>query len=116
MGDNRDPKQHQEAAQNAAPNAKEGSVAFMVHHLRTDDFDAWKPLFDADPVGRKQAAKGHVMLRSVDSPNEVFTRVEFDSVEDAKAFRERLLASGALDRTTVLMPPTVVVLVENITY
>jgi hypothetical protein len=42
--------------------------------------------------------------------------VEFDSVEDANAFRERLLASGALDRTTVLTPPTVVELVENITY
>jgi hypothetical protein len=95
---------------------QEAAVAFMVHHLRIDDFDDWKSLFDADPVGRKQVAKGHLMLRGVDDPNEVFTRVEFDSVEDAKAFRDRLLASGALDRTTVLTPPTVVQLVENITY
>ena len=91
-------------------------MAFMVHHLKVDDFDDCKSLFDADPVGRKQAAKGHLMLRSLDNPNEVFTRVEFDSVEDAKAFRDRLVASGALDRTTVLTPPTVVELVENITY
>ena len=91
-------------------------MAFMVHHLQVDDFDAWKTLFDADPVGRRQAAKGHTMLRGVDNPNEVFTRVEFDSVEDASSFRERLLASGALDRATVLTPPTVVELVENITY
>jgi hypothetical protein len=91
-------------------------VAFMVHHLRIDDFDTWKSLFDEDPVGRKQAAKGHVMLRDVDNPNEVFTRVEFESVEDAKSFRDRLLASGVLDRATVLTPPTVVDLVENITY
>ena len=49
-----------------------GAVAFMVHHLETDDFDTFKSRFDADPVGRKQAAKGHVMLRSVDNPNEVF--------------------------------------------
>jgi hypothetical protein len=88
----------------------------MVHHLKIDDFDAWKALFDADPVGRKQAAKGHIMLRGVDNPNEVFTRVEFDSVEDAKSFRDRLVASGVLDRATVLTPPTVVELVENITY
>src|SRR4249919_2040444 len=93
-----------------------GAMAFMVHHLRIDDFDDWKQMFDADPVGRKQTAKGHVMLRSVDNPNEVFTRVEFDSVEAAKAFRDRLVASGALDRTTVLTPPTVVEVVENITY
>ena len=50
------------------------------------------------------------------TPNEVFTRVELDSAEDQEAFREHLLASGALDRTTVLTPPTVVELVENITY
>ena len=56
------------------------------------------------------------MLRGLDDPNGVFTRVEFDSVEEAKAFRDRLLASGALDTTTVLTPPTVVQLVENITY
>ena len=91
-------------------------MAFMAHHLKIDDFDAWKGLFDADPVGRKQAAKGHLMLRSLDNPNEVFTRVEFESLEEAKAFRDRLLASGALDRTTVLTPPTIVELVENITY
>ena len=88
----------------------------MVHHLKLDDFDDFKSRFDADPVGRKQAAKGHLMLRSVDNPNEVFTRVEFDSLEEAQAFRDRLVASGALDQTTVLTPPTVVELVENITY
>ena len=91
-------------------------MAFMVHHLKLDDFDDFKSRFDADPVGRKQAATGHLMLRSVDDPNEVFTRVEFDSLEEAKAFRDRLVASGALDQTTVLTPPTVVELVENITY
>jgi hypothetical protein len=91
-------------------------VASMVHHLKVDDFDAFKSLFDSDPVGRKQVAKGHLMLRSVDDPNVVFTRVEFDSVEDAKAFRDRLVASGALDQTTVLTAPTVVELVENVTY
>jgi len=87
-------------------------VAFMGHHLKIDDFDTWKSLFDADPVGRKQAAKGHIMPRGVDNPNEVFTRVEFDSVEDAKSFRDRLVASGVLDGATVLTPPTVAELVD----
>jgi len=92
-------------------------MAFMVHHIRVEDFDTWKQLFDSDPVGRKQSAKGHVMLRSVDDPNEAFTRVEFASVEDAKEFRDRLVASRALsDAATVLTPPTVVELVEDISY
>ena len=91
-------------------------MAFIFHHLKLDDFETWKSLFDADPVGRKQAAKSHVMLRGVADPNEVFTRVEFDSLEDAKSFRERLIASGALRQTTVLTAPTVVELVEEVTY
>jgi hypothetical protein len=57
------------------------------------------------------------MLRSIDDPNEAFTRVEFASVEDAKEFRDRLVASRALsDAATVLTPPTVVEMVENISY
>jgi hypothetical protein len=91
-------------------------LAFMVHHLKVDDFDDFKSRFDADPVGRKQVAKGHLMLRGVDDPNEVFTRVEFDSLENAQAFRDRLVASGALDDVSVLTPPTVVELVETTTY
>jgi hypothetical protein len=35
--------------------------------------------FDADPAGRKQAATGHVISRSIDNPGEVFVRVEFAS-------------------------------------
>jgi hypothetical protein len=91
-------------------------MAFMVHHLEVDDFETWKQFFDEDPIGRKDAAKGHIMLRSVDNPSEVFTRVEFDSVEDAKSFRDRLVASGALERATVLTPPTVAEPIEDITY
>ncbi len=57
------------------------------------------------------------MLRSIDDPNEAFTRVEFASVEEAKEFRDRLVASRALsDAATVLTPPTVVEMVENISY
>lgn len=93
-------------------------MASMLLHLDVDDFDAWKPLFDADPAGRKQIATGHMMLRSVDDPKGVFIRAEFSSVEQAKAFREKLIASGALDRpgVTVKIGPTVVEPVEAITY
>jgi hypothetical protein len=93
-------------------------VASMLLHLDVDDFDAWKPLFDADPAGRKQTATGHMMSRSVDDPRGVFIRAEFSSVEQAKVFREKLIASGALDRpgVTVKIGPTVVEQVEAITY
>jgi hypothetical protein len=83
-------------------------MTFMLGHFDVGDFDTWKrEIFDADPAGRRQAAKGHLISRSIDNPNEVFVRVEFDSLEEAKSFRDRLLASGALDNVTVKTPPTV---------
>jgi hypothetical protein len=43
-------------------------------------------------------------------------RVEFDSVEDARAFRDRLLASGALDNVNVKTPPTIAEVAEETSY
>ena len=57
-------------------------MAFLVGVFE-GDFDAFKQQFDSDPLGRKQAAKGHTMLRGVDYPNEIFLRVAFDSAEEA---------------------------------
>lgn len=42
--------------------------------------------------------------------------VQFSSTEDAQSFRERLLASGALDNITVKTEPTVVEEVETVEY
>jgi len=76
-------------------------MAFMLAHYEVEDYASFKELFDSDPGGRKETAKGHVILRSLDNPNEVFVRVEFDSAEKAKAFREKLLSSGALASVNV---------------
>jgi hypothetical protein len=74
-------------------------VAIMFLHFEVDDYEAWKPGFDQDPAGRAESgATSHKIARAVDNPNEVFIRVEFPSVDQAKDFRERLLASGALER------------------
>ena len=92
-------------------------MAFMLGHFDVGDYDTWKrETFDKDPAGRKQAGKGHTISRSIDNPNEVFVRVEFDSVDDAKSFRERLLGSGALDNVDVKTPPTVVEVADVATY
>ena len=91
-------------------------MAFMVLHFETDDYDAWKRMFDSDPAGRREAAKGHIVLRGVDNPNEVFVRAEFDSVERAQSFRKRLLDSGVLNPQNVKTGPTVVEAVEAVDY
>ncbi len=91
-------------------------MAFVLTRVRVDDYDAWKPMFDSDPPGARKAATGHRILRSVEEPNELFVQVEFASSDDADAARERLLASGVLDRVTVQAGPTVVEEAETVRY
>jgi hypothetical protein len=94
-------------------------VAIMLMQFEVDDYDAWKPGFDEDPVGRAQAgATSHKIARAVDNPNEVFVRVEFPSVDQAKAFRENLVASGAFERggMRIKSGPTVVETADEHTY
>ena len=83
-------------------------MAFMFGHFEVGDYDSWKEGFDSDPAGRQEAGNGHRVYQSVDDPGKVFVAVEFDSADDAKTFREKLLSSGALDRVTVKTEPTVV--------
>ena len=79
-------------------------------------WDEWKPIFDSDPAGRAEVAKGYVVARGVDNPNDIFVRVEFASVEEAQAFREKLIGTGVLGRYPVKMGPTVVEVADQHTY
>jgi hypothetical protein len=88
----------------------------MLAQFQVPDYEEWKQFFDSDPVGRKDAAQGHRLFRGVDDPNQVFIGVAFASTDEAKSFRERLLSSGALDRVTVKLEPTVTELADEATY
>jgi hypothetical protein len=91
----------------------------MVMHFEVDDYDAWKQLFDEDPAGRAESgATSYMISRAVDNPNETFIRTEFPSVEQAKAFREKLLASGALERGKMRIKsgPTIAEVADQHTY
>ena len=90
-------------------------MAFLVGVFE-GDFDAFKQQFDSDPLGRKQVAKGHTMLRGVDNPNEIFLRVEFASPDEAKSFQEKVRGSDVLANMTVKLPPTVVEMADQATY
>jgi hypothetical protein len=91
-------------------------MAFVLGVFDTGDYDKWKQMFDSDPAGRADSGKGHRVFRSVADPNKVFVSVEFASADEANTFRERLLASGALDNVTVEQEPTVAELVDEKKY
>jgi hypothetical protein len=90
-------------------------MAFIVGVFE-GDFDAFKRQFDEDPLGRKQAAKGHTLLRGVDNPNEVFVRIEFATAEEATSFAEKVRNSTVLQNMSVKVPPTAVELADQATY
>jgi hypothetical protein len=90
-------------------------MAFLVGVFE-GDFDAFKRQFDQDPLGRKQAAKGHTLLRGVDNPNEVFVRIEFATAEQATSFAEKVRNSTVLQNMNVRLPPTATELADQATY
>ncbi len=91
-------------------------MTFVLTRIKVDDYDLWKQMFDTDPPGARKAAKGYRLFRTVDDPNEVTISVEFASPEDANTARERVLASGVLERVTVKSPPTIVEEAETLVY
>jgi hypothetical protein len=91
-------------------------MAFLFGHFDVGDYDTWKKMFDSDPAGRVQSAKGHQVYRSVANPSDVFVALEFGSAEEAQTFRERLLGSGALDNVTIKTEPTIVEIADEAKY
>jgi hypothetical protein len=55
------------------------------------DFDEWKAVFDKfDRFRADKGMRSYRMLRQIDDPNKVSVDLEFDTVEDAAAFRGAL--------------------------
>ncbi len=89
-------------------------MTYILTRIDVGDYDAWKPMFDQDVPHARESASGWRIFRNVDNPNEVFIQVEFDSAEDAATGRERLLASGVLDRFSDKTGPTIVEEAETV--
>ena len=83
--------------------------AFIITRLDVGDYDTWRRLYDQDLPRAREKATATRVLRMVDDPNHVFVYLEFVSVEDAREARDRLVASGVLDRFEDKHGPNVVV-------
>lgn len=89
-------------------------MAFILTRINVGDYERWKPMFDRDTPGTRAAATGHRVLRNADDPSEVFVMVEFASAEEARTGRDKLLASGVLDRFEDKTDPKVLEEVEKV--
>jgi len=66
-----------------------------MHVLRIEHpvpaFDAWKEVFDSDPLGRESSrVRSYRILRPVEDRNYVMIDIEFDGSSDADAFLAKL--------------------------
>ncbi len=91
-------------------------MAFMTTRIKIEDYDAWKAMFDSDPHDIRACATSHRIFRLVDEPNELLLLVEFETADDASAAHEKLIASGVLERVTVVTRPALAVQADALTY
>ena len=57
----------------------------------TPDYEAWKKIFDSDPLGREASGVRRVSIeRPIDDEHTVIGELEFDSLAEAETFADRL--------------------------
>jgi hypothetical protein len=83
--------------------------AFIITRIQTGDYDKWRQAFDQDLPRAREKALLQRVLRSADDPDEVFIYLEYQTLDDASEARDRLLASGVLDRFNDKHGPNVLV-------
>ena len=68
---------------------KMATILRIEHPVR--DFNAWKKVFDSDPLGRKKSGvRRYRIWRLIDNPNYVLMDLEFDGSKEAEAFASAL--------------------------
>jgi hypothetical protein len=65
---------------------------YVLNYWHTvSDYDEWKKMFDADPLGREASGVRRVSIeRPVDDEHAVIGELEFDSLGEAETFAGRL--------------------------
>lgn len=65
--------------------------ALYIEQDGNPDYDAWRAVFDKDPLGREQSGVRYYKIsRSVDEPDHVIGELEFETRQEAEAFADRL--------------------------
>ena len=80
---------------------------FLVHH-RVEDYKSWKSVFDGHSSLRSEAGSlGGKIFRSASDPNEIFTLLEWDSLDNAKKFAQSDSIKKAMKKAGVVGIPSI---------
>lgn len=78
-----------------------------------DDYDAWRRIFDRDPLDRRgSGVRAYRISRDVDVAPAILVDLDFDTIEEAEGFRARLRALLA-DPSTPAMARAEVMVTET---
>ena len=81
-------------------------MAYLIVHHQLEDYEKWKPVFDGHITARREyGSKGAQVLRSAQDPNEVMVIIEWESVEDARAFADSPGLREAMQRAGIVGRP-----------
>ena len=87
-------------------------MKYILVQQEVEDYDKWKLLFDEHEDRQAAGSKGGVVFRNADNPNQVTVLLEWDNLENARAFTGSEDLREAMQRAGVVGPPNVYFLEE----
>ncbi len=78
----------------------------LVQHS-VEDYDKWKLVFDEQEIRQAGGSKGGFVFRNADDPNQITVLLEWDNMENARAFsgsdelRENMQRAGVTGQPDV---------------
>ena len=85
-------------------------MPYTLLQISIEDYDKWKPVFDEMGATRQATgSKGGFVLRNADDPNQISVLLEWDNLDNARAYTDSDDLREAMQRAGVILtgPPNV---------
>lgn len=85
-------------------------MPYILTQISVEDYEKWKPVFDeVGSIRQAKGSKGGLVLRNADDPNQITVLLEWDNLDNARAFAGSDELREAMQRGGVVLtgPPNV---------
>jgi heme-degrading monooxygenase HmoA len=83
-------------------------MPYILVQQPVEDYDKWKAVFDEHgPTRQASGSKGGFVLRNADDPNQITILLEWDNLDNARAFAGSDDLRETMQRAGVTGPPNV---------
>ena len=88
-------------------------MPYILVQQSVEDYAKWKPVFDEQEDRQAAGSKGGFIFRNADDPNQITVLLEWDTLDNARAFAGSDELKEAMQRAGVTGPPDVYFLEET---